>query len=114
MKTENLIGVSEKELEETFIALGEKPYRVGQTMNWVYHYGIYDFNEMTNLSKATRAQLAKKFHISLPSIKEKTQSRDGTIKYLIQFEDGECIESVWMPSGDRKTLSASPARWDVD
>lgn len=103
----NLIGYPEKNLTETLAELGEKPYRTNQIFNWVFHYGVRDFDSMTNLSKSLRAQLAEKFYFGLPAISERTRSQDGSIKFLFELEDGERVESVWMPDGDRKTLCLS-------
>lgn len=103
----NLIGYPEKSLTETLAEWGEKPYRTNQIFNWVFHYGVRDFDSMTNLSKSLRAQLAEKFYFGLPAISERTHSQDGSIKFLFELEDGERVESVWMPDGDRKTLCLS-------
>ena len=54
-----------------------------------------------------RNQLAELFFFSLPNIQNKTYSLDGSIKYLFKLDDGELVESVWMPSDSRKTLCLS-------
>ncbi len=107
MKKINLIGLSHARLQEFLLNHGVKPYRAHQIFIWVYHYKVYDFDSMTNLSKALRAVLKEHFHISLPRIQTKTTSQDGSIKYLFELEDGLTIESVWMPSDERKTLCVS-------
>jgi len=94
-------------LRDFFSQFGEKPYRVGQVLNWVYHYGVRDIDAMNNLSKVMRSRLREHFYIGLPQIRERTPSRDGSIKYLLEMEDGARVESVWMPSGPRKTLCVS-------
>jgi len=107
MQTKNFIGFPEQKLIAIFEELGEPGYRARQALTWVYHYGIKDFMEMTNLSKNLRTRLAERFHISLPKINKKDLSRDGTIKYLFELSDGKMIESVWMPSESRRTLCVS-------
>ena len=102
---QNFIGTSETNLRNLF--RDWKPYRIHQVFNWVYHYGCRNFSEMTNLSKAMRNQLAENFSFSLPNIQNKTYSLDGSIKYLFKLDDGELVESVWMPSDSRKTLCLS-------
>ncbi len=102
---QNFIGVSEKYLRNIFNDW--EPYRIHQIFNWVYHYGCRDFSEMTNLSKAMRGELHNLFYFSLPKVQNKTYSHDGSIKYLLQLEDGALVESVWMPSESRKTLCIS-------
>lgn len=103
----NLIGQSEQKLKQLFAGWDVPPYRVGQVFSWVYHRGVRQFEEMTNLSKDLRARLAGHFYIALPRIAGKTRSRDGSIKYLFELENGSQVESIWMPNGARKTLCIS-------
>ncbi len=103
----NIMGHPERDLCATLQEWGEKPYRAHQIFNWIYHYGVRRFEDMTNLSKALRTQLAETFYIALPVIAERTHSQDGSIKYLFELEDGEKVESVWMPDDNRKTLCLS-------
>ncbi len=104
---ENLIGFSETALKGLFTGWNEKPYRVYQIFNWIYHKGVFDFEDMTNLSKALREKLNETFDIRFPRLTGKQQSRDGTTKFLFELEDGLNIESVWIPDSDRKTLCMS-------
>lgn len=84
------------ELEPFFMEMGEPRFRAKQVFEWL-HRGVRSFDGMTNLSKATRAKLAEKSFISTLSIREKYISKlDGTIKYLFELQDGNCIESVVM------------------
>lgn len=103
----NLIGQPETKLRETLQDWGVEPYRGRQIFTWIYHRGVRSWEPMTNLSKSLRKALSERFYIGLPQIAEKKLSRDGTIKYLFRLEDGEEIESVWMPDGHRKTLCIS-------
>ena len=107
MKMENFLGTSEKKLREYFTQWNVKPYHLHQVFTWVYHKEVRDFALMTNLSKSLRQQLSETFYFSLPGLLEKFPSQDGTVKYLFELEDGSTIESVWMPSEDRKTLCIS-------
>jgi 23S rRNA (adenine2503-C2)-methyltransferase len=107
MKQNNLIGYSYSLLQEFLIDHGMKPYRAHQIFIWIYHYKLYDFDRMSNLSKALRALLKEYFYMSLPQIRSKTKSKDGSIKYLFELKDGLTIESVWMPADKRKTLCVS-------
>lgn len=84
------------ELEPFFMEMGEPRFRAKQVFEWL-HRGVRSFDGMTNLSKATRAKLAEKSFISTLSIREKYISKlDGSIKYLFELQDGNCIESVVM------------------
>ncbi len=87
--------------------LGERPFRAAQIYRWVHQRGLTDFDEMTDLSKVLRQKL-KEAAIFKPLAKDLEQrSVDGTIKYRWKTWDGRYIESVYMPSEDRKTLCVS-------
>ena len=84
------------ELEQYIVSLGEPKFRAKQIFAWL-HKGVESFDEMTNLSKATRTALAENAIVSTLKIKEKYVSKiDKTTKYLFELEDGNCIESVVM------------------
>ena len=104
---ENLIGAPEKKINEIFLQWGVPSYRARQVLHWLYHRGVRDFDLMTNLSKPLRARLKENFYFSLPVVRDKLPSQDGSIKYLFELEDGSAIESVWMPSKSRRTLCLS-------
>lgn len=103
----NLIGCSEQTLQQLFSDWGVPAYRVGQVFSWIYHHHVRQFDQMTNLSKELRARLADHFVISLPRIAAKTHSKDGSIKYLFELDNGSQIESIWMPDKARNTLCIS-------
>ena len=107
MKQNNLIGYSYSRLQDFLLEHGIKSYRAHQIFIWIYHYKLYNFDSMSNLSKKLRTLLKEHFYISLPRIHSKTNSQDGSIKYLFELKDGMTIESVWMPSDQRKTLCVS-------
>lgn len=76
--------------------LGEPKYRSGQIFEWL-HRGVEDYDEMTNIPKATRQKLKDVTYVSVLKIREKYVSNiDGTVKYLFELPDGNCIESVVM------------------
>ena len=84
------------DLENEFINIGEKKFRASQVFEWIYRKEVYDFNEMTNLSKALRSKLSDYYDTQLLKIVEKQESNDGTIKYLLELNDGGLIETVLM------------------
>ena len=85
-----------EELEAFLLELGEKRFRAGQVFAWLSK-GAQSFDEMTNLSKPLREKLAQTSMLSRAHIAEKYVSKiDGTVKYLIEFDDGECVETVVM------------------
>ncbi|MDO5547246.1 MAG: 23S rRNA (adenine(2503)-C(2))-methyltransferase RlmN [Eubacteriales bacterium] len=84
------------ELKQELAALGEKPFRAQQIFRWM-HAGVSDFEEMSNLSKPLRAKLREHYLLTAPRIVRKQVSAlDGTIKYLWELHDGNCVESVFM------------------
>ena len=107
MKQLNLIGLPFEHLHNFLLEHKIESYRAHQIFIWVYHYKRYDFDLMTNLSKPLRILLKQHFYFTLPQIRSATKSQDGSIKYLFQLEDGLTIESVWMPTDQRKTLCVS-------
>lgn len=104
---DNLIGYPELGLRKIVEEWGEKPYRAHQIFNWIYHRNTRRFEDMTNISKALRKKLGESFFIALPKIVARTPSRDGSIKYLFELQDGAQVESIWMPEADRTTLCIS-------
>ena len=87
--------------------LGERPFHARQLYRWVHQRGVTDFEQMTDLSRSLRAKLRERCALE-PLAKDLEQrSSDGTIKYRWRTRDGRLIESVYMPSTDRKTLCVS-------
>ena len=103
----NLLDYDRAGLEAFFTARGEKPFRATQLMKWIYGQGVTDFAAMTNVSKALRAGLAAETSIRLPEIAADNVSDDGSRKWLFRLEDGNCIETVFIPEADRGTLCVS-------
>ncbi len=84
------------ELIEYLKSIGEKKFRAEQIFSWL-HKGAGSYDEMTNLSKASREKLERETYVSTLKIREKYVSKlDGTVKYLFELPDGNCIESVVM------------------
>ena len=104
---ENIIGLSREEIGDRFLSLGLQKFRGGQVWHWLYHKGATSFEEMTTLSKKVRVQLGQTFSIKRPTVSEKQTSIDGTIKWLLEFEDGAKAETVFIPEEDRGTLCIS-------
>lgn len=96
-----------EELTQTLKELGEPAFRGKQVFSWL-HKGVTSFDEMTNLSKSLREKLAASCFITAPKIARKQSSKlDGTIKYLWELEDGNCIESVFMQYRHGNTVCIS-------
>ncbi|HEV2613926.1 MAG TPA: 23S rRNA (adenine(2503)-C(2))-methyltransferase RlmN [Gammaproteobacteria bacterium] len=103
----NLLDYDRKSLAEFFGSRGEKPFRATQLIQWIHHYGVINFDEMTNLSKELREKLAKDTVIELPEIVTEQLSKDGTRKWVLKLKDNNCIEMVFIPEADRGTLCVS-------
>ena len=103
----NLLDLDHSGLEDLFSARGEKSFRASQVMKWIYGHCITDFHDMTNLSKELRAGLGEWAEVRLPDIAEDRLSDDGSRKWLLRLEDGNCIETVFIPEDDRGTLCIS-------
>jgi len=103
----NLLDFNRKGLRAYFESIGEKPFRADQIMKWIYHQGVSDFEQMTDLNKKLRAKLQSKCEIKAPEIAIQQNATDGTIKFALRLEGGQEVESVWIPDGDRATLCVS-------
>ncbi len=87
--------------------LGEKPFRAQQVFQWLHQHGVDDFAAMTNISKALRAKLAEVAEVRMPEPVLAQPSADGTRKWLLRLDDGQCIETVFIPEAGRGTLCIS-------
>ncbi|MBS1212966.1 MAG: rlmN [Proteobacteria bacterium] len=103
----NLLAFDRKAMEDYFREIGEKPFRAAQLLQWIHQRGITDFSLMTNLSKALRARLAELCEVRPPQIVYDQQSADGTRKWLLQVDDQNRIETVFIPEEGRGTLCVS-------
>jgi len=106
-ETVNLLGLDRAGLEDFFTAIGEKKFRATQVMKWIHQLGVVDFQEMNNLSKDLRNQLAETSCIQNLQVAKDLISKDGTRKWLLQLPDGNHIETVFIPEDDRGTLCVS-------
>ena len=92
----NLKSMTQPELAEKLKQLGQPAFRAGQVFTWL-HKGVRSYDEMTNLPKALRQTLAEHYPLFVPKVVRKQESqKDGTIKYLWQLSDGNCVETVLM------------------
>jgi len=103
----NLLGLTKAEIKLLLNKINLPNFRASQIWNWIYRSGTIDFNEMTNISKDLRSLLSQNFNIWRPKISSTHQSQDGTIKWLLKLDDGNEIETVWIPDEERGTLCIS-------
>mgnify|MGYP002700277029 CR=1 FL=1 len=108
---QNLVGLTRDAMRDALIAIGtpekQAKMRVGQIWQWIYNWGVRDFDAMTNLSKTFRAELAEHFVVEVPEVVTKQVSTDGTRKYLVRIAGGHEVEVVYIPEADRGTLCVS-------
>lgn len=71
-------------------------FRAKQIYGWMYHHYVSDFAEMKNIPKALQEELTEKYKINPLQIIKKELSSDGTIKYLLELQDGKTMEAVWL------------------
>ena len=92
----NLKSMTLPELSALLKQMGQPAFRAKQLYGWL-HRGVRSYEEMTNLPGALRAALAEKYPIHAPTVLRRQESqKDGTIKYLWQLSDGNCVETVLM------------------
>ena len=92
----NLKSLTREEIGDILKELGQPAFRAGQIFTWL-HKGVRSYEEMTNLPKNLRQILAEKYPICPPRVvRRQESSRDGTIKYLWELGDGNCVETVLM------------------
>jgi 23S rRNA (adenine2503-C2)-methyltransferase len=113
----SLIGLSRDELSERLgdigVAPAQRKMRVQQLWHWIYFRGAKDFDEMTSVSKETRARLAERFTVDRPEVVAEQMSNDGTRKWLLRLPSGDAVERahevecVYIPETDRGTLCVS-------
>ncbi len=112
----SLIGMSREELGAALMAIGvpaaQARMRTAQLWHWLYVRGATDFSQMTNVSKALRAQLADAYAVSRPEIVSEQISEDGTRKWLLRFPPRGAgrpveVETVYIPEEGRGTLCLS-------
>lgn len=103
----NLLNFDLAQLKSFFAELGEKPFRATQLFKWVYQQGVTDFEQMSNFSKSMRASLKEHCFIEAPEIAVEQVSADGTVKWMMRLQDGNRIETVFIPEAKRGTLCVS-------
>ncbi|WP_298439790.1 bifunctional tRNA (adenosine(37)-C2)-methyltransferase TrmG/ribosomal RNA large subunit methyltransferase RlmN [uncultured Ferrimonas sp.] len=103
----NLLNLDRNGLRAFFSEIGEKPFRADQVFRWIYHFGISDFDQMTNINKKLREKLKVKCEIVAPEVADSQHSSDGTIKFAMDVGNGQQVETVYIPEDDRATLCIS-------
>ena len=93
---ETIKSLTQPQLKQALQAMGQPGFRAKQVFTWL-HRGVRSFDEMTDLPKALRTQLAGQYDLTVPAVERRQVSaRDGTVKYLWRLRDGHCVETVLM------------------
>ena len=107
----SLIGMTRHELAAALSALGvpdkQLRMRISQIWGWLYAHGVREFEQMSNVAKDLREKLAAHYSLARLELAEAQHSNDGTRKYLFRLDDGQLVETVYIPELDRGTLCVS-------
>jgi len=96
-----------QELEQALDSMGHPRFHARQLYQWVHKRGVTEFGDMTDISRELRASLADAFRLVTPEVLRREQSSDGTTKFLLRLEDGQLIESVYIPDTPANTFCLS-------
>ena len=103
----SLLGLTVDELKDVVLSLGLPAFTGKQIAGWLYDKKVSDIAQMTNLSKVARERLAQDYCVGSSAPVDAQRSVDGTVKYLYRKAQGDYIETVYIPDGDRATLCVS-------
>ena len=101
-----LLGYSKTELSDWVVARQQPAFRGKQLHTWLYRHYARSLSDITVFSKAWREEVSD-YPVGRSQVVYRSQSRDGTVKYLLRLEDGETIETVGIPTSDRLTVCVS-------
>jgi len=103
----NLAGLDRGAMEAYFQAHGHKAFQGRNVLKWIHKHGHTGFDAMTDISKSLRRWLDDHAEVRVPRIAFEQPSWDGTRKWLLELEDGQRVETVFIPDGHRSTLCVS-------
>lgn len=92
-----LLGLSREALAATLAPVIDRPFRAAQVWDALHRRGATGFEQMTDLPRALRDELAARFRVGAPEIVERRPAADGTTKFLLRLADGATIEAVDIP-----------------
>jgi 23S rRNA (adenine2503-C2)-methyltransferase len=115
-----LLGKSREELRALCVSLDEPAYRGDQLYRALYVDRIFDLAAVSTLPAAFRARLAKETTLTLPAVRQRYSSSDGSVRYLLALGEAPepgapkkkaqrpaLVEAVFMPSESRQTICIS-------
>lgn len=107
VKKQDIRSLDKETLRDFFVAQGDQAFRGNQVYEWLWKKGAHTFEDMTNISKETRALLDTHFVINHIAVDLMQKSKDGTIKNAVRLHDGLVVESVLIPTSKRTTACVS-------
>ncbi len=106
-KKKDIRALTKEQLRDFFVEHGDKSFRGNQVYEWLWSKGAHSFEDMTNISKSTRAMLEEHFVINHIKVDSMQRSSDGTVKNAVRLHDGLIVESVLIPTESRTTACVS-------
>jgi 23S rRNA (adenine2503-C2)-methyltransferase len=103
----NLLDLDCRGMEAFFLQQESKAFHGRNVFKWIHKHGVTDFAAMTDISKRLRERLQKVAEIRLPELILEQPARDGTRKWVIELQDGQRIETVFIPDEGRSTICVS-------
>jgi 23S rRNA (adenine2503-C2)-methyltransferase len=100
-------ALTKTQLRDFFVTQGDKAFRGNQIYEWLWSKKVYNFDDMTNISKETRQMLEDNFVINHIKVDQMQRSEDGTVKNAVRLYDGLVVESVLIPTATRTTACVS-------
>ena len=100
-------ALTKEQLQQFFVGQGDKSFRGTQVYEWLWGKGAHSFEDMTNISKETRAMLEENYVINHIKVDQIQRSSDGTIKNAVKLHDDLTVESVLIPTKTRTTACVS-------
>jgi 23S rRNA (adenine2503-C2)-methyltransferase len=107
IRRKDLRTLSQRDLEKLLVDMGQPRFRAKQVMEWALGRHVTSFDEMTNIPQGLRESLAQSFSLGGVSEVARQESRDGSRKYVVSFDDGVSVECVGMPSRGKLSVCIS-------
>ncbi len=107
IEKKDIRSLSKEQLRDFFESNNDKAFRGNQVYEWLWSKGAHSFDDMTNVSKATRLMLENNFVINHIKVDLMQRSEDGTVKNAVRLHDGLVVESVLIPTATRTTACVS-------
>ena len=102
-----LTDLSDAQLAAVVMELGGKAFQARQVSHWVWKHGVTDFEQMGNVPARLRTALAEHHTVHSTAVHKQDLANDGTEKLLLKLHDGDTVECVIIPDGERTTLCIS-------